>query len=510
MDTIDRGKRRKKIMITSTFLALIGYLLAQTSGVAARIVGLSSISYVEILFIYALSIGVTAFFLILFYLKAVISSREARLYSFMQFASWAFLYGIWVLYLHEVRIIGLFFGILALSFLLSSSNLKWSLILSSTVALFHILASYIGIYHLGQSNSFKEDLFYVFFFIPAAFYISYLSGRFDRQKNEISASKVELEQSRDTLQKIISEIGRKCDLLNTAAGNLRSLSGGTNTALSEITENFGGVTTVSRDLSAKINAVADAMTEASNSVSFIATAVEEMTFTVNEIAQNSENARHISHRTVGKSREAAQQLEALGKVAYEIGNITEVISDISAQTNLLALNATIEAARAGESGKGFAVVATEIKELSRQTAEATLKIKDQVKDIQQSAQTTIEEISGFTETIEEIDQIVDSIASAIEQQSISGKEIAGNVAKTSQKITEVSTNTKESSDMSVDISHKIETVSRELTGISDNSAQVEGSANDLESLAADLKQLADKSRVKDQENMAGHFKQAAQ
>lgn len=64
--------------------------------------------------------------------------------------------------------------------------------------------------------------------------------------------------------------------------------------------------------------------------------------------------------------------------AQDISKVTEVITEISEQTNLLALNATIEAARAGEAGKGFAVAANEIKELAKQTAEATKEIKIKV------------------------------------------------------------------------------------------------------------------------------------
>ena len=110
----------------------------------------------------------------------------------------------------------------------------------------------------------------------------------------------------------------------------------------------------------------------------------EMTSTINEIARNSEKARTITHESASRAQDVAVKVNALGNAAQEVGNVTETITEISAQTNLLALNATIEAARAGEAGKGFADVANEIKELARQTAEATLEIKGQIEGIQNS------------------------------------------------------------------------------------------------------------------------------
>lgn len=85
--------------------------------------------------------------------------------------------------------------------------------------------------------------------------------------------------------------------------------------------------------------------------------------------------------TVESVNVTSRQLEELKNASQQINQITGSIQEIADQTNLLALNATIEAARAGEAGKGFAVVASEIKELARQTADATTEINELINSL---------------------------------------------------------------------------------------------------------------------------------
>jgi methyl-accepting chemotaxis protein len=104
-----------------------------------------------------------------------------------------------------------------------------------------------------------------------------------------------------------------------------------------------------------------------------------------------------------------------------------LIKDIASQTNLLALNATIEAARAGDAGKGFAVVASEVKSLATQTARATEDIGLQIAAIQEATGTAVTAISGIGKTIDAINDIAASIASAVTRQGAATEEIARSV-----------------------------------------------------------------------------------
>ncbi len=235
--------------------------------------------------------------------------------------------------------------------------------------------------------------------------------------------------------------------------------------------------------------IAQSVETAAEHVNAVAASTEQMSITVNEIADNSAKARDITQTAVESVNAAKEQVDELGVNAHEIGQVIEVISDISEQTNLLALNATIEAARAGEAGKGFNVVANEIKELARQTSDATAKIKQMVTAIQSSSAGTTEQINNISGVIKDVNDFVASIAAAVEEQSNANREIASKVTEVSQKNNHITENVSRVSSTAGNIVNDMAEVNQSIAGISEDSREISQFGNDLSTLSAGLQQM---------------------
>ncbi len=488
--TYEKNQRRKKNQITNTIFVLIGYLFGQTASLLAKLAGLSSISYSEIFLCFSLSVGATLIFLIIIYLMKEITKNNSDKLYLSQFGCWLIIYAIWIVLIHEARMAGLFFMVLALLFLLISSTLKWSLLISSAVMVLHVSVSYFALTYLGQEGSIRQELFYVYCSIPAVLFICFLSERFSKQKNEIVQAKKTAEKNRDAIKAVLIDIGTKCETLTSASHELLKLSSNMSGKTNEIAKRSTNVASASEEMSMNINSVAAAMNQTSQSVSSLSVSSEEMNSTVNEISQNSQKAMETSNKAVTQSKIVSEKVDNLAEAAKEIGKITEVISEISDQTNLLALNATIEAARAGEAGRGFAVVANEIKELAKQTAEATLQIKEQIQKIQNTTSLTADEISQIITIINEVNDIVASITGAIGEQSTTTQEISSNVAYTSTGIEEVNENVATTSLFADNIAKDIAEVNTDVGMISDSSSMVSKSAEELLNLANELREIS--------------------
>jgi methyl-accepting chemotaxis protein len=167
--------------------------------------------------------------------------------------------------------------------------------------------------------------------------------------------------------------------------------------------------------------------EVSRNLQAAAAATEQMSASIKEISKNTTEAAIVSKSAVTTAQTTNASVLKLAKSSAEIGNVIKVITTIAHQTNLLALNATIEASRAGDAGKGFAVVANEVKELAKQTAIATEEISRKIEAIQGETKTTTQSIAQITGIITQINNISNTIAGAIEDQTTTTNEMVRNV-----------------------------------------------------------------------------------
>lgn len=299
----------------------------------------------------------------------------------------------------------------------------------------------------------------------------------------------------EKVHNIVLKISQNATDLNEASNSLSTVSGKLNEGADQTSSVANSVAVASEEMSSNMNSVAAAMEQASTNIEMISAGAEEMTSTMMEIAKNTENTRSITGKAVEYSDACSEQVSLLGNAALDIGKVVEAITDISEQVNLLALNATIEAARAGEAGKGFAVVANEIKILASQTSDAAQEIKSKIEGIQGLTGGTAKAIKDITATIKDVDEVVISIASAIEEQSIATKEISNNVSQASRGVMEVNENVNQSSSVSGDIARDIAQVDSAARNMSRHAGQVNKSSKSLNSLADQLKKMVDTFKI---------------
>ena len=297
------------------------------------------------------------------------------------------------------------------------------------------------------------------------------------------------------LQAMIKDIASNSVTLSSASTELSAISQQMSSNAEQTSGKSNTVAAASEEMSTNVSSVASAMEQAATNLNTVATATEQMTASVNEIAQNSEKAREITGTAVSKAQETSKKVNALGAAAQAISKVTEVITEISEQTNLLALNATIEAARAGDAGKGFAVVANEIKELAKQTADATLEIKNQIEGVQGSTQETVADIGEISDVITKVNETVGIIAAAVEEQSVTTQDIAGNISQASAGVQEVNTNVAQSSEVTASINQDIAEVSQASSEMTNSSTQVNLSAEELAGLAEKINGMVGKFKV---------------
>nr|WP_321395729.1 methyl-accepting chemotaxis protein [uncultured Desulfobacter sp.] len=290
----------------------------------------------------------------------------------------------------------------------------------------------------------------------------------------------------DRVHQLVVQIGENSNVVSEASGHLQQISEKLDKSSDDLSAMTQSAASATDEMSMSMNSVAAAGEQATVNLEAVAEAAGIMKSGLGQVSQECQTARKISDDASSQVQSASLRVVDLGGAAKDIGKVVEVITEIAEQTNLLALNATIEAARAGEAGKGFAVVASEIKTLAAQTADATLEITNKIKTIQDSTDNTVQDVEKIAAVIEKVTNIVDGIATELEEQSISAFQVAENIAQASEGMGEVSQNIAESSNTATQISEDIAGVSAIATDISNEGSNMNQNAKTLSELALQL------------------------
>jgi len=212
-------------------------------------------------------------------------------------------------------------------------------------------------------------------------------------------------------------------------------------AMTTINHNARQVAAASGEASNAIGQISDGARHQTDAIGQVASAVRQTVASVADVSQNTELASQKSRQSFALVRGSMNKMDEMVKVvnniatnSEKINKITDVIEKIANKTNLLSLNAAIEAARAGEHGKGFAVVADEVGKLALNSAESSQEIAILVRQAVEEARSAVtavmdvsQDMSGIERETQATDQMLQRIATALEQQSSAVEQINANL-----------------------------------------------------------------------------------
>jgi methyl-accepting chemotaxis protein len=219
---------------------------------------------------------------------------------------------------------------------------------------------------------------------------------------------------------------------NELLARLRSASG----VLGEVA---GELRMAARNAAAVTSEQSAAVAQTSATIQELAATAGSIADIVRAVSQAADRAGDTMADMQEKVEAISDRALSLGERTQKIGEILELIDEISGQTNLLALNAAIEAARAGESGKGFAVVAAEVRKLAERSMRSTESISAIIAGVQDETNATIMATEQGIRQAREVGELMSSTTSMLEESILATqqqKSAADQVDAAAQQIRE--------------------------------------------------------------------------
>jgi twitching motility protein PilJ len=299
-----------------------------------------------------------------------------------------------------------------------------------------------------------------------------------------------------TVQASVTEdvTGAIADSINFTIEELRMLVRGINSATDQVTK-------ATQETQAISNRLYEASQRQNREIQQASASVLTMADSINEVASNAAQSAKVAQTQLAAAekggsavqnqisgmndirsqiQETSKRIKRLGESSLEIGEIVELISDITEQTNVLALNAAIQAASAGEAGRGFTVVAEEVQRLAERSGEATKQIEAIVKTIQADTQDAVAAMEKSTVGVVEGAKLSDAAGQALLEIQRVSRELA-------ELIGRISAQTQRQSASVTDVTRGMQGILRISEETTEGTKQTNVSIGQLTKLAAELR-----------------------
>ena len=299
-----------------------------------------------------------------------------------------------------------------------------------------------------------------------------------------------------TVQASVTEdvTGAIADSINFTIEELRTLVKGINSATDQVTKATQEAQSISNrlfeasqrqnreihDASASVLTMAQSINEVSQSAAQSARVAQQSLTAAEKGAQSVQNQISGMNEIRAQIQDTSKRIKRLGESSLEIGEIVELISDLTEQTNILALNAAIQAASAGEAGRGFTVVAEEVQRLAERSGEATKQIEAIVKTIQADTQDAVAAMEKSTVGVVEGTKLSDTAGGALEEIRRVSRELA-------ELISGISAQTQKQSASVTDVTRGMQGILQITEETTEGTKQTNVSIGQLTKLAAELR-----------------------
>lgn len=235
----------------------------------------------------------------------------------------------------------------------------------------------------------------------------------------------------------------------------------------------------------------------------MAVAIEEMASSVQLVSENAGRSQEVSAKasqaasrggqSVQETRQgigrveqivttSAESIRALGERSQQIGQIIDVIKEISSQTNLLALNAAIEAARAGEHGRGFEVVASEVRKLAEKSTDSTAQITAIIEEILRDTDRAVKVMQEATKEVTKGTDMASRTEAVLQ-------EIIGSNTNVSEMINAMADAARQQSSVSDEVANAVDQISRSAKDVSNQAEEQSSTVQNLFDLAEHLRKV---------------------